>query len=34
LAVVVIDGAGHLNCIFKPQFQEELKEQLAGQAKK
>jgi pimeloyl-ACP methyl ester carboxylesterase len=27
--VVVISGAGHLNCIAKPQFQEELKKQLA-----
>jgi pimeloyl-ACP methyl ester carboxylesterase len=32
--VVVIEGAGHLNCIVKPQFQEELKKQLDRQAKK
>jgi len=31
--VVVIEGAGHLNCIFKPQFQSELKKTLARQAK-
>jgi pimeloyl-ACP methyl ester carboxylesterase len=26
--VKIIDGAGHLNCIFKPQFKEELKKWL------
>jgi pimeloyl-ACP methyl ester carboxylesterase len=34
LPVVVIEGAGHLNCIFKPQFKEELKKALDRQAKK
>lgn len=30
--VITIEGAGHLNCIMKPQFQEELKKQLAKAA--
>ncbi len=30
--VTVIEGAGHLNCIIKPQFQQELKKQLAKQS--
>jgi hypothetical protein len=32
--VIAIEGAGHINCIFKPQFQEDLKKQLDKQAKK
>jgi len=32
--VKIIEGAGHLNCIFKPQFKEELKKWLDQQTRR